>query len=137
IALEEEKPFTLAQWQAAMKSVRLNESGLKLSGSVRVKSPESAESAIDFSNLSVSTGSLYGGDFTLPAQGLDICGIVSMKRGPSALSFGRIGNSNVYYIGGSGVFNLPKFIDKTLTVEFFQAQTDGNFEARVPANFSV
>lgn len=137
IALDGEQQISMAQWRAAMKSVRLNENGLKLSGNVRVTVPQSNESSIDFSNLTINKTSLYGGEFTLPSSGLDVFGIVAMKGGAKPLSFGRIGNGNVYYIGGSGVFNLPKFIDKTLTVEFFQVQTDGNFEARVPANFNV
>ncbi len=129
--------ISLASWTATLLSVGINENGLKLSGNVKVKIPESTESGIGFDNLTVSKTALYGGDFTLPEEGIDVFGIVKMKRGIKPLSFGRLGNTSVHYIGGSGEFKLPKFIDNTLTVEFFQIQTDGKFEARVPVNMSI
>lgn len=129
--------LNLAGWAANLQSLSINENGLKLSGNLHVKVPSSSESVIGFDNLSVSKSGLYGGNFSLPADGLDIFSIVKMKAGPRPLTFGRIGNTSVHYIGGSGKFDLPKFIDRTLTVEFFQIQTDGNFAATVPANFNV
>ena len=131
------KSIALASWSANLLSVAINENGLKLSGNVKVKIPESAESGIGFDNLTISKTALYGGDFTLPEEGIDVFGIVKMKRGIKPLSFGRIGNTTVHYIGGSGEFKLPKFIEKTLSVEFFQIQTDGKFEARVPVNMNI
>jgi TANFOR domain-containing protein len=129
--------FNLAGWGAGIQALSINENGLKLTGDLTVRVPASAPSKIGFNNLTISKTALYGGDFSLPAAGLDIFGIVQMKPGSRPLSFGRIGNTSVHYIGGSGQFRLPKFIDKTLTVEFFQIQTDGNFQAVVPTNFNV
>ena len=137
IDVGENKSISLASWSASLLSVGINENGLKLSGNVKVKIPESAESGIGFDNLTISKTALYGGDFTLPEEGIDVFRIVKMKRGIKPLSFGRLGNTPVHYIGGSGEFKLPKFIDKTLSVEFFQIQTDGKFEARVPVNMNV
>lgn len=131
------KSISLASWSASLLSIGINENGLKLSGNVKVKIPESAESGIGFDNLTISKTALYGGDFTLAEEGIDVFGIVKMKRGIKPLSFGRLGNTSVHYIGGSGEFKLPKFIDKTLAVEFFQIQTDGKFEARVPVNMNI
>ncbi len=131
------KSISLASWSASLLSVGINENGLKLSGNVKVKIPESTESGIGFDNLTISKTALYGGEFTLPEEGIDVFGIVKMKRGIKPLSFGRLGNTAVHYIGGSGEFKLPKFIDKTLSVEFFQIQTDGKFEARVPVNMNI
>lgn len=129
--------FSLAGWAAGIQALSINENGLKLTGDITVRVPASTPSKVGFNNLTISKTALYGGDFSLPAQGLDIFGIVQMKPGARPLSFGRIGNTSVHYIGGSGEFKLPKFIDKTLTVEFFQIQTDGNFQAVVPTNFNV
>ncbi|MBT1712480.1 hypothetical protein KK062_29870, partial [Fulvivirgaceae bacterium PWU5] len=129
--------FSLAGWAAGIQALSINENGLKLTGDLTVRVPASTPSKIGFNNLTISKTALYGGDFSLPAAGLDIFGIVQMKPGSRPLSFGRIGNPSVHYIGGSGEFRLPKFLDKTLTVEFFQIQTDGNFQAVVPTNFNV
>jgi hypothetical protein len=129
--------ISLASWSASLLSASLNEHGIQLSGNVKLKVPQSSESTIGFDNLSVNKTSLYGGTFTLPEDGLDIFGIVKMKRGHTPLSFGRLGNSSVHYLGGAGEFKLPKFIDKTLNVEFFQLQTDGKFAAQVPVNVKV
>lgn len=127
----------LAGWSANLLSASLHENGIQLSGHIKLKAPQSAESTIGFDNLTVSKTSLYGGMFTLPETGLDLFNIVKMKRGNVPLSFGRIGNSSVHYLGGSGEFNLPKFIDKTIKVDFFQLQTDGKFAAQAPVNFNV
>jgi hypothetical protein len=137
VSVDVDKTIDLSVWKATLKSIHINESGLKLSGNTKITIPSSAEANIGFANLAVSKSSVYGGDFSFPAEGIDIFKLVKMKTGTRPISFGRIGNTAVYYIGGSGDFKLPSFIDKTLSVEFFQIQTDGNFEARVAANFNV
>jgi TANFOR domain-containing protein len=137
VALEVDKAIDLSVWKATLLSVHINENGLKLSGNTKVTIPSSAEAKIGFDNLSVTRSSIFGGNFSFPDEGIDIFKLVKMKTGTRPITFGKIGNSSVYYIGGSGDFKLPSFIDKTLSVEFFQIQTDGNFEARVAANFNV
>ncbi len=132
-----DQSLSLGGWGMALQSIRMNENGMKLSGNIRITIPSSAQSEIGFSNLSLSKTAMYGGEFSLPDQGIDIFNIVKMKRGQRPLSFGRLGNTAVYYVGGSGRFNLPKLIDKTLEVNFFQIQTDGKFAASVPANFNA
>jgi TANFOR domain-containing protein len=137
ISVDVSKTIDLSVWKATLKSIHLNENGLKLSGNTKVTIPASAEANIGFANLAVSKSSVYGGNFSFPDEGIDIFKLVKMKTGTKPISFGKIGNTSVYYIGGSGDFKLPSFIDKTLSVEYFQIQTDGNFEARVAANFNV
>lgn len=137
VSVEVGKTIDLSVWKATLQSININENGLKLSGNTRVNIPASAEANIGFANLAVSKSSVYGGDFSFPDEGIDIFKLVKMKTGTKPITFGRIGNTPVYYIGGSGDFKLPSFIDKTLSVEYFQIQTDGNFEARVAANFNV
>ncbi len=129
--------LNMAGWGLELQTLNINENGLKLSGNIKIKIPSSAQSTIGFSNLALSKTALYGGEFTLPDQGIDVFNIIKMKRGPVPLSFGRVGNSSVYYVGGSGKFNLPKLIDKTLIVDFFQIQTDGKFAATVQANLNA
>jgi hypothetical protein len=129
--------LSMAGWGVQLQSIRINENGLKLSGGIMITIPSSAPSTIGFSNLAISKTALYGGEFTIPDQGIDVFKIVKMKRGNRPLTFGRLGNTPVYFVGGSGKFNLPKLIDKTLEVEFFQIQTDGKFAANVPANFNA
>ena len=137
ISLEVNKAIDLSVWKATLLSVHINENGLKLSGNTKVTIPQSAEASIGFDNLGVSKTSIFGGNFSFPDEGIDLFKIVKMKTGKKPISFGKVGNSSVYYIGGSGEFKLPSFIDKTLTVDFFQIQTDGNFAATVAANFNV
>ncbi len=129
--------LTIVSWSATLNSMGFNENGFKVGGSIKVKVPASAESIIDFANLLFGQGTVFGGSFTLPTDGVDIFGVIQMKPGATPLSFGRLNNSSVFYIAGSGKFKLPKLIDYTLNVKSFQIQTDAKFAATVEANLNV
>jgi TANFOR domain-containing protein len=127
----------ITSWSATLNSLGFNENGFKIGGNIKIKVPSSAESLIDFANLLFGKGTVFGGSFTLPTDGVDIFGIVQMKPGAIPLSFGQLNNSSVYYIAGSGKFKIPNPIDYTLNVKSFQIQTDAKFAATVEANINV
>ena len=125
--------FNIANWGASLKSLTYNDNGFVFSGSVSMQLPSSSPSEVDFSNLQVAADGLYGGIFSIPATGIDVFGIVSFKAGATPLSFGKLGNTGVYYIGGSGLVHFPSMFDD-IDIKFFQIQTDGKFAATIPAN---
>lgn len=127
--------FQIAGWSATLNALSFNDAGFSVSGNVKVQVPSSAPSEIDFTNLSIATDQLYGGSFTIPAGGIDVFGIVKFLGGNVPLSFGKIGGSNVYYIGGSGTVHFPSLFDD-ITLQFFQVQTNAQFAATVQTNIN-
>lgn len=127
--------FQIASWSASLTGLSFNDNGFSISGNVQVKIPGSQTSEIDFANLTISTDQLYGGSFTIPNTGIDVFGIVKFLGGSTPLSFGKIGSTNVYYIGGSGTVQFPSLFGK-MSLQFFQIQTDGKFAATVQTNIN-
>ena len=127
--------FQIASWSASLTGLSFNDNGFSISGNVQVQIPSSQTSEIDFANLTVSTDQLYGGSFTIPSTGIDVFGIVKFLGGATPLSFGKIGSTNVYYIGGSGTVQFPSLFGN-MSLQFFQVQTDGKFAATVQTNIN-
>lgn len=127
--------FQIASWSASLTGLSFNDNGFSVSGNVQVQIPGSKTSEIDFANLNISTDQLYGGSFTIPNEGIDVFGIVKFLGGSTPLSFGKIGSTNVYYIGGSGTVQFPSLFG-SMSLQFFQIQTDGKFAATVQTNIN-
>ena len=127
--------FQIASWSASLTGLSFNDNGFSISGNVQVQIPGSKTSEIDFANLNISTDQLYGGSFTIPSEGIDVFGIVKFLGGSTPLSFGKIGSTNVYYIGGSGTVQFPSLFG-SMSLQFFQVQTDGKFAATVQTNLN-
>jgi TANFOR domain-containing protein len=127
--------FQIASWSASLTGLSFNDNGFSISGNVHVQIPGSQASEINFANLNISTDQLYGGSFTIPSSGIDVFGIVKFMGGSTPLSFGKVGSSNVYYIGGSGTIQFPSLFGN-MTLQFFQIQTDGQFTATAATNIN-
>ncbi len=127
--------FSIAGWSATLTGLSFSNSRFSISGNVKVQIPGSAVSEVDFANLTISSDQLYGGAFTIPSSGIDVFGVVKFLGGPTPLTFGRLGSSNVYYIGGSGTVQFPSLFGN-MTLQFFQMQTNGQFAASVPTNIN-
>ncbi len=127
--------ITIGSWQATVSNLLLGDNGFKLAGQLKVTLPASKESIVDFDNLSVGKEAVFGGAFTFPS-GIDILNAVQFKTGSTAFSFGRVGNSSVYRLGGSGNIHFNKFFTKDISIPIFQVQTDGKFNLSVPVNIS-
>lgn len=123
----------IATWSASLTGLSFNDNGFNVSGNVQVQIPGSQVSSIDFANLNISTDQIFGGSFTIPSSGIDVFGVVKFVAGSTPLSFGKLGSSNVYYIGGSGSIQFPALFDN-IAIKFFQVQTDGQFTATVQTN---
>ena len=129
--------FDIGGWGGELNSANLSRSGFKVGGKIKVKAPKSKEADLEFSNLAIGTGGIYGGSFSLPSSGLDIFEVVNLKTGSTPLSFGRVGNTSVYKLGGSASFSFGKLFKDQIQLPYFQIQTDGKFAATVPVNKSL
>lgn len=126
--------FDIASWKGEINAVAFNLNGFKLDGKIAVAVPKSLESTLAFSNLSVGSSGLYGGSFSIPSAGINVFDIISLKSGSLPLSFGRVGNTSVYKLGGSASFSFPKLFSDKINIPYFQIQTDGKFAVTVPVN---
>lgn len=129
--------LAIASWTASLSNVVFSESGFKLGGNIKVTIPGSAPSSINFSNLALSKEALYGGQFAFPTEGFNLMNIVKLTTGSAPLSFNRVGNTNVYSIGGSASLKFDQLITKTINIPVFQIQTDGRFMVQAPVNYSA
>jgi TANFOR domain-containing protein len=127
--------FSIAGWGATLTGLSFNDNGFTVSGNIRIQVPGSQPSRVDFANLNIAADQLYGGSFTIPSSGIDVFGIVKFMGGPAPLSFGKVGASNVYYVGGSGTVKFSSLFND-MTLKFFQVQTNGQFAATIPANIN-
>lgn len=127
--------FSIAGWGGNFTGLSFNDNGFSVSGNIKVQIPGSKASQVDFANLSIAVDQLYGGSFTIPASGIDVFGIVKFLGGSTPLSFGKLGSSSVYYLGGSGTVQFPSVFG-SMNLKFFQVQTNGQFAATVPVNIN-
>ncbi|SEN88445.1 hypothetical protein SAMN05216436_12424 [bacterium A37T11] len=127
----------IGNWSAALTNVLFNENGFKLGGKFKVTIPQSGESNVDFSNLSLGIDALYGGQFSFPGEGINVYNIVKLTTGNTPLSFGRVGNTQVYSLAGSANIKFDKLITKEIKIPSFQLQTDGRFLIEAPINYSA
>lgn len=136
--LDPEPELQLANWGMKLASGGLSETGFSLGGSVELSIPGSAPSEVTFSDLSISPDQIFGGQFTLPSEGIDVFGIVQLNSNPGTdISFGKVQNEDVYYVTGSAEIDLPEYIDKSLEFREFLVRTDGEFSANIAADFEA
>lgn len=127
--------LTIGNWQATLTNLSLGDNGFKLAGNIKVTLPASKESKVNFDNLSLGKDAIFGGAFSFPS-GIDIFNAVQFKTGSTPFSFGKVGNSSVYRLSGSGNIHFNKFFTKDISIPMFQVQTDGKFNLSVPVNIS-
>lgn len=115
----------------------LSEVGFKLNGAVKVQPPGSAASTVNFSDLTIGNGQLYGGNFVLPSAGLDVFGLAKLRPVAGApLAFGSLPNGGASYFSGGATTTLP-LLNKTLTIESFTVRSDGQFSAQLTADYNA
>ncbi|MDR7131805.1 hypothetical protein J2X69_004170 [Algoriphagus sp. 4150] len=124
-------------WEAALANVIFSENGFKLGGQLKVSIPQSGESQIEFANLSLGKDAIYGGQFSFPDAGLNVYNIVKLTTAGNPLSFGRVGNTQVYSLSGSASMKFDQLITKEIKIPSFQVQTDGRFLLQSPVNYSA
>ncbi|RYY55511.1 MAG: hypothetical protein EOO09_10180 [Chitinophagaceae bacterium] len=129
--------FSIASWSAEVNNVSFSMRGFKVGGKIEVQIPQSPKSTMEFANLAFGTSGLYGGSFSFPGNGLNVFNIISLKTGGTPLSFGEVGNSGVYKLGGSAKFGFGKLFSDNIEVPYFQIQTNGQFGVTVPVNRSL
>jgi len=136
IPTDELPELEIGGWKGALSSLLINESGLKLGGEISVKLPYSDLSSLEFSNLRITKDGVYGGEFEVTQNGIDLFDAALIKGNGADLSFGQIGNSGVYSLSGAVDMLFKKLISKEIEIPRFQIQTDGNFSVQAPVNFS-
>lgn len=128
----------IAGWKAGISTLIFHEDGFKLGGTVSLQIPRSREAKIDFSDLSIAPTGIFGGSFVIPESGVDIISVANLNTNGTALTFGRVGNSSVYRIGGRASLKVNVDItDKPFNVPLFEVMTNGDFTVQVPANYST
>lgn len=119
--------LNIAGWAGNINSLSFNENGFSLGGNLAIQLPgTSGVSNLNFSNLQISKDMLYGGNFSLPS-GINVFGVATVTG--SNLSFGKLGNTNTYYLSGGGTIDFSRgpagsFLD-AVALDHFQVQTDG------------
>lgn len=125
-------------WKAGITAVIFHEDGFKLGGSLSVPIPRSGEAVVGFNDLRVASTGIFGGSFVVPEAGVNIVSVATLKGDGTTLSFGRVGNSNVYRIGGRANLKINVDItDNPFKVSLFEVMTNGNFTVDVPANYTT
>ncbi len=124
-------------WEASLANVIFNENGFKLGGQMKVSIPQSGDSQIEFANLSLGKDAIYGGQFSFPDAGLNVYNIVKLTTAGNPLSFGQVGNTQVYSLSGSASMKFDQLITKEIKIPSFQVQTDGRFLLQSPVNYSA
>lgn len=126
--------FTIGSWKAQMTALLFNEGGFKIGGKLNFTLPQSSESTIDFANLKLGKDALYGGEFNFPTNGISVYKIAQLTSGNQPLGFGRVGNTQVYYLSGSANMKFGALFNKEIKIPSFQFQTDGRFLLEAPVN---
>lgn len=124
-------------FSAEISSVSFNENGFKMDGKLRLQPLSSIVSEINFSDLRLSKELLFGGLLILPTQGIDIHRLASFTTSDIPLSFGRVGNSDVYMVSGSGDIQFKKLFTKKIKLNSFMLKSDGKFNFNIPANIDA
>lgn len=138
IAQDNLPTIKILDWSAKVASLLFNEDGFKIGGAMTIKVPASGTSTINFSDVSISKDMFFGGKFIIPASGINIFNIVSLKKGASPISFGQVPNqSGVYKLGGSGKIKFTKLISSEINIPIFEVHTNGRLLVDAPANFET
>src|SRR5690606_24076743 len=85
-------------------------------------------------DLRLSKELLFGGLLVLPTQAIDIHRLASFTTGEIPLSFGRVGNSDVYMVSGSGEIQFKKLFTKKIKLNSFMLKSDGKFNFNITTN---
>lgn len=128
----------IASWKAAIDGLIFNEDGFKIGGNMNLAIPKSLTSFVAFSELSIAKDGLFGGKFALPDNGVNILALADIKTDGVPLSFGRVGNSDVYRLAGKAILKINvAVLEAPLKVPSFEILTNGDFSVQVPLGYKV
>lgn len=138
ISTDDLPKLDIAGWQASFGNLIFNEDGFKIGGKLAITIPSSGQSEIDFSDLAIAKDEIFGGKFLIPEGGLNLLSVADLNTGGAPLSFGRVGSSTVYRIGGKAnlKINLSMF-KKEFKIPTFEVLTNGTFNLQAPVGYST
>lgn len=138
IATDDLPALDIAGWQASFGDIIFNEDGFKIGGKLAVAIPSSGKSEIDFSDLSIAKDEIFGGKFLISGSGINLLSVANLNSGGDPLSFGRVGSSTVYRIGGKASLriNLSIFSNE-FKIPTFELLTNGTFNLQAPVGYST
>lgn len=136
IATDNLPQLDIAGWKASFGDIVFNEDGFKIGGKLAIAIPSSGKSEIDFSGLAIAKDEIFGGKFLIPKGGIDLLSVASINTGGAPLSFGRVGSSTVYRVGGKAglKINLGIF-KKEFKIPTFEVLTNGAFNLQAPVGY--
>lgn len=123
----------IAAWKLGIDNMIFNEDGFKIGGGLNLALPKSANSLIGFSDLVIAKDGVSGGKFVIPDLGIDILALSNLFGAGSPITFGRVGNSDVYRLAGKANYkiNVPIF-GEAIPVPSFEIMTNGDFGVQIP-----
>lgn len=130
--------LSIAGWEARFNNLIFNEDGFKVGGKLAFTIPSSKRSEIDFSELAIARDEIFGGKFQIPSSGIDLLSVANINTGGVPLSFGRVGGSNVYRIGGKANIKINvSLFNKEFKIPTFEVLTNGAFNLQAPVGYST
>lgn len=138
VGLNPKPTIDIAGWKLGLQSIAFGETGFKLDGEVEIEIPATPKSKLQFKNLQIGGKQVFGGTFIVPKEGINLFSVVKFEGdAKKPLTFGQVGGTNVYRVTGAGVFSLPKYIEKKLTLTEFEVRTDGKVKATAATNIKA
>lgn len=125
----------IGNWKASMTQFLFSENGLKLGGEVSVNLPGSGTSTLTYKNLRLTPDGVYGGEFGIASDGINIFNAAYLKDNGSRIGFGQKGNSGIYHIYGGVNVEFKEIFKKPISIDQFDVATDGSFDVAIPANY--
>lgn len=128
----------IATWKLGIDNMIFNEDGFKVGGRLNLALPKSANSLIGFSDLVISSTGVSGGKFIIPDLGIDVLALSNLFGAGSPITFGRVGNSDVYRLAGKANYKINVSIfGEALPVPSFEIMTNGDFGVQVPVGRKI
>lgn len=128
---------SMAGWSAQINVVAFNLSHFKIGGTITVPIPQSEPTIFTFSNVEISKDGVTGGSFNISGSGINVFSVVTITSGDRPVTFGRVGNTEVYKISGSARIRFNTMFNETFEIPYFEVRTDGTFAIEVPVNQSL
>jgi hypothetical protein len=119
----------ISRWKMTLQQVSVADGAFTTGGHIEISIPGSSAQRVEFSGLQIAHDAIYGGKFILPEAGFDLAGIASIQTKGTSMSLGRVGNSQVWKVGGKADLHIPLDIFKEdFHLQVFEWMSDGQFK---------
>ena len=128
----------IASWKFGIDNLLFTEDGFKIGGGLNMSIPRSLLSLVGFTDLVIAKNGIFGGKFAIPDAGINILTLADLKSDDLPLTFGRVGNSNVFRVAGKALFKVNvSILDRAFKVPSFEILTNGDFTVTAPVDYKT